>query len=366
MDIGLLKIDFKSKDYFKFGDSKKIKLGMDIYVLGYPGTHSTETNLKINKGIISGTLRENIMIDSPVNPGNSGGPLVYKNKVLGINIAMLIGKQNMNISVPIHLFQNSQKHLMSKKNIITYRNILPILYNNSNECYYYKSFKKEGVYIYDNLDLIDIPKNSILTKIDRYNINSYGKLNLKWFNDNITIQNYILNKPPKSKVNLEYYDINTKKIKKIIYTLEPIILPVRQKFPLYEKLDFLNIGGGIFQELNMNIIDSNEFFSLKFINYKLDNLLKLKSKVIVTFIYSNSYLGKLDVFGDGTIIAKLNDKNIKSYDHFKTMIQQNKNKKVKLESEDGKIVFIELIEENKKENSELKKGLKLVKNLLKL
>ena len=366
LDIGLLKIDFKSKDYFKFGDSKKIKLGMDIYVLGYPGTHSTETNLKINKGIISGTLRENIMIDSPVNPGNSGGPLVYKNKVLGINIAMLIGKQNMNISVPIHLFQNLQKHLMSKKNIITYRNILPILYNNSNESYYNKSFKKEGVYIYDNLDLIDIPKNSILTKIDKYNINSYGKLNLKWFNDNITIQNYILNKPPKSKVNLEYYDINTKKIKKIIYTLEPIILPVRQKFPLYEKLDFLNIGGGIFQELNMNIIDSNEFFSLKFINYKLDNLLKLKSKVIVTFIYSNSYLGKLDVFGDGTIIAKLNDKNIKSYDHFKTMIQQNKNKKVKLESEDGKIVFIELIEENKKENSELKKGLKLVKNLLKL
>ena len=88
---------------------------MDIYVLGYPGTHSTETNLKINKGIISGTLRENIMIDAPVNPGNSGGPLVYKNKVLGINIAMLIGKQNMNISVPIHLFQNLQKDLMSKK-----------------------------------------------------------------------------------------------------------------------------------------------------------------------------------------------------------------------------------------------------------
>ena len=78
----------------------------------------------------------------------------------------------------------------------------------------------------------------------------------------------------------------------------------------------------------MNIIDSNNFFSLKFINYKFDTLFKLKSKVIVTFIYSNSYLGKLNVFGDGTIIIKLNDKNIKSYDHFKTMIQQNKIKKL--------------------------------------
>jgi hypothetical protein len=344
LDIGLLSVDYKSKEYFKLGDSSKVKLGMDIYVLGFPGTHSSEMNLKINKGIISGTLGSNIMIDSPINPGNSGGPLVYKNKVIGINIAMLIGKQNMNISVPIHIFQNFESQLRSTKSIITYRNYLPLLFNNSNNTFYNNSFKKEGVYIYDDLNEVNIPKNSILYKIDNYNIDNYGKLNYKWFSEKMNIDNYILNKPPNSQIKLYYYDITNKKNKSVKYQLKPFIKPIRDKFPLFEKIDFLNIAGGIFQELNNNIIDNNEIFYLKFLNYKLNPLLQNDSVVVITFIYSNSYLGKLDVFYDGTIINKLNDKKIKSFQHFKTMIQQNKNKKIKLESDDGKTVFIDLIQ----------------------
>lgn len=342
-DLGLLKINYKSKDFFKLGDSKKLELGMDIYVLGYPGTYSTEMNLKMNKGIISGTLGINIMIDSPINPGNSGGPLIHNNKVIGVNVAMLLNKQNMNISVPIHIFQTLEDDLKSKKNIITHKNVLPLLYNNSNDKYYNKNFKNDGVYIYNNLNLIDIPINSILYKIDEYNINKYGKLNSVWFNDNITLENYITTKKPNSILKLKYYDIDKKINKKINYKLNSLLLPIRYKYPVFENIDFLQIGGGIFQELNLNIIEDNEYFHSKFINYKLELYKKFESIVIITFIYSNSYLGSLDVFDDGTIINKLNDKKIKSYQHFKTMIFQNKNKKVKLESDKGEIVYMDII-----------------------
>lgn len=340
LDIGLLKINYKSNKFFELGNSNKLKLGMDIYALGYPGTYSSEINLKINKGIISGTLGTNLIIDSPINSGNSGGPLIYKNKVIGINIASLNNKQNMNISVPIHLFINYEKELKNNKNIITYKNFLPILYNNSNDTYYNKSFKNNGVYIYNNLNNLNIPNNSILYKIDNYNINSFGKLNYKWFNDNITIENYILNKKPNSNIILEFYNIDKKTKKKINYKLKEYVFPIREKFLMFENIFYFNIGGGIFQELNSNIIDYNDLFFMKFFNYKIDILKKNESIVIISFIYSNSYLGKLNVFNDGTIIYKLNDKKIKSYIHFKTMVQQNKNKKIKLEDNEGKIVFI--------------------------
>ena len=52
----------------------------------------------------------------------------------------------------------------------------------------------------------------------------------------MSIENYILNKTSKSKVKLEYYDINNKEYKKMTYTLKPINLPIRLKFPLFEKI----------------------------------------------------------------------------------------------------------------------------------
>lgn len=340
LDIGLLKVDYKNKEYLKMGNSKNIKLGMDIYIVGYPGTNTSQNNIKINKGIISGTLADNIMIDSPINSGNSGGPLIYKNKVIGINIASLIGKQNMNLSVPIHLFKNLYTQLKNSKNIITYKNTLPLLYNNSNENYYNKSFKKSGVYIYDNLKLIDIPNNCILHKINNYNIDNYGKINNMWFGDKMTIQNYITNLKQNSIVKLEYYNINEKKNHKISYKLKPIILPIRDRFPLFEKIDFINIEGGIFQELNMNIIQSNPIKNFKYIDY-YELINRVKSVVIISFIYANSYLGKLGVYKDGTIISKVNDKKIKSFSHFKSIINKN-NDNIKLEDENGKIVFIKI------------------------
>lgn len=339
LDIALLKIDFKSKHYFKLGNSKNLKLGTSIYTLGYPATYSKETNLKINKGIISGTLGENLMIDAPINEGNSGGPLLLNNKVIGINIAFLKEKQNMNISVPIHLFQNLEKSFYESK--IVYKPILPLCYNSSNE--FFTNNNKNGVYIYDNMGLIDIPKNSILTKIDNYKIDNYGNINLKWFDNNISIQNYILQKQFGSKIKLEYFDLNLNKTKKMTYTLKPLKLNIRTIIYNQEKTDYLFLGGAVFQPLNLNIILEEEVYTIKFLDYfNLCN--RNKSVVILTYIFSNSYFGKLDVFNPSNIITKINDIKIKSFKHFKSIIDKNKNNKIKLENELNQTIFIPMKE----------------------
>lgn len=82
-DICLLqivdKIDRKY-DYLEISYSS-LNLGDNISVLGYP---LESENLKLSDGVISGYENLDYQISAPVNPGNSGGPIIYNEKVYGI------------------------------------------------------------------------------------------------------------------------------------------------------------------------------------------------------------------------------------------------------------------------------------------
>ncbi|MGB0837908.1 MAG: S1C family serine protease [Flavobacteriaceae bacterium] len=95
-DVALIKIkgkfDLKEKHVSKIGDSDKLKIGEDIFVIGAPrGIEQT-----LSKGIVSGRLKpddltdhfikaEYIQTDASINPGNSGGPMYnMKGEVVGI------------------------------------------------------------------------------------------------------------------------------------------------------------------------------------------------------------------------------------------------------------------------------------------
>jgi len=96
-DVALIKVkgkfEIKEKHISKIGDSDKLKIGEDIFVIGAPrGLEQT-----LSKGIVSGRLNpdddlthhfikaEYIQTDASINPGNSGGPMYnMKGEVVGI------------------------------------------------------------------------------------------------------------------------------------------------------------------------------------------------------------------------------------------------------------------------------------------
>ena len=87
-DIAVLKsVEYKSKSYFKMGDSDKIRSGNEVLAIGFP---LGQNSIKITKGIVSGRQYGNIQTDTPINPGNSGGPLVYNGLVIGINKSIIL------------------------------------------------------------------------------------------------------------------------------------------------------------------------------------------------------------------------------------------------------------------------------------
>jgi len=113
LDLALLQIDAPEGEIrpIPMGNSKTVRVGQKAIAIGNPvGLHNT-----ITVGVISGVNRDAgmvatdlddalIQIDAPLNPGNSGGPLLNSaGEVIGINAAIFKGTESVGFAVPIHL-----------------------------------------------------------------------------------------------------------------------------------------------------------------------------------------------------------------------------------------------------------------------
>lgn len=105
-DLALLKIVGDRSTLglaYKLPLVESYQLGDDVYSVGYPGNTFTAGSASLSKGIISRILTNNqlsltnkdlpfdlelVQFDAPVNPGNSGGPLLNKCGVVGVVIAI--------------------------------------------------------------------------------------------------------------------------------------------------------------------------------------------------------------------------------------------------------------------------------------
>jgi S1-C subfamily serine protease len=115
-DIAILKVDGLSVPAVKLGDSGNLKVGQFVIAIG---TALGEFRHTVTTGVISGLgrgiqagdpfggnaeqLDNVIQTDAAINPGNSGGPLLNSlGEVIGINVAVAQGSQNIGFALPIN------------------------------------------------------------------------------------------------------------------------------------------------------------------------------------------------------------------------------------------------------------------------
>jgi len=114
LDVAILKVDSDEEFAFlEFADMTDVRLGETVIAIGnalaeFPNSVSVGVVSGLSRDIVAGdgfrfreALEGVIQTDAAINRGNSGGPLLnIKGKVIGVNVAVAGGSENIGFALP--------------------------------------------------------------------------------------------------------------------------------------------------------------------------------------------------------------------------------------------------------------------------
>ena len=341
-DLALLKTEYKNNNYLEFFDSDNLEQGDSLSALGYP---LGQERLKISNGILSGYEKYFLQTDAAINEGNSGGPLIKENKVVGINAKKIksILANNIGYAVPIKLFMILKDEFFNERIIKKVNLLCEIKITDDIIRQYYNNNFNEGILITRISERscfykIGLRQNDVLIKFDNYEINNYGEITFK--KNKFNLHDFIYRYKNNQKIIIEYYSKVLNKIEKIEVELD------NPKFNLVKIIPSINsnlikyeiISGLVFSDLNLNQIDLFERYDYQFgnngndfinlLNYE-DDFNKFENKVILTSVLKGSeFINNHKIFS-GVFLEKFNDKKINTLNDLKENLLESKRNNVK-------------------------------------
>ncbi len=134
LDIAILKIEPPvggSFPYLSFGNSDSLEVGQTVIAIGnalaeYRNTVSVGVVSGLARSVVAGDSSGNqelldhvIQTDAAINPGNSGGPLLdLSGRVIGVNVALAQGSQNVGFALPINSVKSSVESVKATGKIV--------------------------------------------------------------------------------------------------------------------------------------------------------------------------------------------------------------------------------------------------------
>ena len=131
LDIALIKIIGSGFPYLSLGNSDLLKIGQSVIAIGnalgeYRNTVSVGVVSGLARSVIAGDssgktelLDHVIQTDAAINPGNSGGPLLdLSGRVIGVNVAVAQGSQNVGFALPINSVKSAIESVKATGKII--------------------------------------------------------------------------------------------------------------------------------------------------------------------------------------------------------------------------------------------------------
>lgn len=342
LDVALLRVKpsshYSSPHFLTLSnDINNSNQGKNAYAVGYP---LQSASLKITSGEISGIQDGFLQMQTPVNPGNSGGPLIIIDdnneiQVVGIIFATLLFADSVGFSIPIEYITNLLESMKlgneDNTTYIIHKPSLGITYSNTSYKYIdllENTNVKSGITIneimaHSPLKDYNVNEGDVIYNIDNININNIGQMVLE--NNKIyTLDEYFLFKNPNSTITIKYISKDTLTIQDpITITLEnKQIGSIKEIYYPFDKVDWFEYIGFTFMNLTADhILDPTNLYTFEM--KELCNLSSItKGRVILTHkeLYNGTNTDLNNILTIPIIIKQINGKDVFNIDDVKKSI----------------------------------------------
>eukprot|EP01095_Lingulamoeba_sp_RSL-Kostka_P006311 TRINITY_DN197_c0_g1_i2.p1 TRINITY_DN197_c0_g1~~TRINITY_DN197_c0_g1_i2.p1 ORF type:complete len:587 (+),score=192.48 TRINITY_DN197_c0_g1_i2:64-1824(+) len=326
----------------KFGKSDKLLFGDSVIALGFPlGMNS----LKYTVGIVSGRQDNLLQTDAPLNPGNSGGPLLNRNgEVVGINVSIIAKSNNVGFAIPSYQCQMILSDLITRPrdSLILHKPVLGATFIRTNKSLHrYFETDRSGIYIsnvFEGFPFAEagIKAGDILHSFNGFQLDNFGEANVK------------SSKFAKASV-IDLLELCTHRTKPVVEysrngeifntTLnladetDPSLpkLPVtRLYYPPFEKIDYEVFGGFAVSPLTLNHLKTLEPTSPELIERLLPISTSLfeqsKPRIIIFNVLISSEISKYSILEEGDLISEINNIKVSTLTEYREALKKPINK----------------------------------------
>ena len=392
LDLAVLEVDEKHKTppkkyltpwvFPKFvnGQIPAPDIGAVTLTVGFP---LGQTHLKITRGILSGQQSGLYQTDAPINGGNSGGPLMWKNKVIGINARGYFMAQNIAYAIPImsllHLIDFHQAH-PDIYHIRFPRNwgisisppatlLLPSTKKSNNaatKCSVSNQatcgVEVKAIYGSQLMKDLSLKKGDILLTINGMPISSLGEIPLLWLKQRMTLHSLLYHIFLDQKIVLEYLSGGKRKKATIVVHPDSDAVAFRQWYPEHEPIPYLYLCGIVIVPFNETITEHRFKYFRDSQQYRDENPILLdsigsddlellknaepklwdKGKIMIINILKGGLMHETHILKVGELIASINDMPVTTIQQAEKIVRESlkKKKDIAIETTSGSRLFL--------------------------
>ena len=351
LDVAILSIDpdgphvaWRDENIQDFLDGiPNLKLNADcvkgnsqnVIAIGFP---SLSRDVQLCGGKISGRGLGMIQINISLNGGNSGGPLMFNHKVIGICTASEADTEAIGLCVPIHQIIRFFKYWATFKTPLMTLPSWGLHTEILTEDYlkYHKMKPMTGVLVDKVIpnqacEKAGLGSKDIILQIKNdngvYDVDSDGLVKVEWTEKRVHISNneFIMSLDPNS---IEFEVFKRKRVVSIPIKPTVITFQTREKFHCWEEIPHVTFGGAVFMDLALNHMEEDEDEEMYIppekcyaITNAINENMNMKSIVVCTHIPGQTYLDTQRSLHMFDIIQKVNNTKVKNIIHFRKLIE---------------------------------------------
>jgi S1-C subfamily serine protease len=364
-DLALLRT--KEKDLYK--DVKPLELGelpevqQEVEVYGFP---IGGTTLSVTRGVVSRIEKQDyahanenliaVQVDAAINFGNSGGPVISGDKVVGVAMQSGFFTENIGYMIPTPILRHFLKDVEDgRQDGFGYPGFqVQSMENPAMRRKYGLNDEQTGILVhkvYEHTPSENIMEvGDIITSIDGYSIENNGTVEFRP-GEYIDYTHYIDLHQLGEEVRLDI--IRDSKAMQVALTLDKpgkdyLLVKPNQ----YDKQPTYYIHGGfVFMPLNQDLMDSMDPVSASLGAIAMTPPDEDRQEIVIMTKVLPADINKDHHHDTGLVIEKINGETFKDFNEFFEKIQMSHSDFIVLEADDGYQVVIDNAEAKSKQPS---------------